>query len=421
MRDKMKKDKSKTIAPTIALVVAAGRGIRFARRDANHPSASRRPKQYSWVGGRPLLTHCLDIFLNSNDIDAVLVVINQQDKEFYEEVMAHHHRHEKILPFAIGGNDRQDSVYRGLQALEKQQPHRVLIHDAARPFFSTKLLSAVIEKLSSAGAVIPAMAITGALKEVVDDKIVAGHSRQNKFVAQTPQGFDYKKILLAHKKQQGKGLDDDAAVWQLTYPDEPAIMVKGDAANIKITTRDDIELIKHTMGNPATKTITTLGVDLHRFADDGKAGTIMLGGVAVPSKKNILAHSDGDVILHAITDAILGALGAGDIGVHFPPSEEKWRGVASRVFVEKAMAMMKEKKASLLHVDITLLLEEPKVNPHRAAIVKNLAALLGLPETAIGFKATTTEKMGAIGAGEGLMAMAQITLTLPLAMAVEMD
>ncbi|MDI9313415.1 MAG: 2-C-methyl-D-erythritol 2,4-cyclodiphosphate synthase [Hydrotalea sp.] len=406
--------------PTIAIIVAAGRGIRFAQRDASHPATSRRPKQYSWLDGRPLLCHCLDIFLASAAVDAVVVVINQADKKFYDEVVALSNHDKKILPFAIGGNDRQESVYRGLQAIAKHNPAKVLIHDSARPFFSIALLDNILRGLSPkkmseglSGAVIPCLPLTGALKEAVDDKIIASHPRQNRFIAQTPQGFDYQKILLAHQRQAGRALDDDAAVWQATYPDVPATMVLGDNANIKITTRGDMQLIKNVIEDNMQKniTITTLGVDLHRFTDHEVQGAkIMLGGVAIPAKKNIVAHSDGDVVLHALTDAILGALGAGDIGVHFPPQDEQWRGVASTIFVEKAMAMLREKNASLIHVDVTILLEEPRVNPHRAAIVDSLAALLHLPASSIGLKVTTTEKMGAIGDGQGLMAMVQTTV-----------
>lgn len=397
---------NKTANKTIALVVAAGRGIRFAQ----HNPRTTRPKQYSWLYGKPLLTHCLDRIVKNPAIDHALVVIHHDDKLFYQEAAALCQQPQKILSPVVGGADRQDSVYRGLLALAKHAPNKVLIHDAARPYVRQDFLNRLLKKMASHDAVIPTIPLHGALKEVVDDMIVAGHSRKNRHVAQTPQGFTYAKILAAHQKMAGRELDDDAAVWELTYPDNPAMVILGDMVNNKITTRGDIDFMKSSM----TRTITTLGIDVHRFDDKPTDGAhIMLGGIAIPAKKPILAHSDGDIILHALTDAILGGLGAGDIGIHFPPSDPQWRGVASHIFLEKALGILKEKNGSLVHVDISLLSEQPKIMPYREKIIDNLAGLLQLRKTSVGLKATTAEKMGALGRGEGIMAFAQVTLALP--------
>ncbi|MGI9461284.1 MAG: 2-C-methyl-D-erythritol 2,4-cyclodiphosphate synthase [Alphaproteobacteria bacterium] len=393
---------SKLRHKTILLVAAAGRGTRFHQ--------TGMPKQYIWLKGRPLLCHCLDRLLANPAIDGAMVVIGKKDKKFYHKAIELCHYKNKILPAVLGGNDRQASVYCGLKALKKYQPKKVLIHDAARPYVDKNLLARIIKKLSHKSAIIPTMPLNGALKQVVGQGILASLTRQHHHIAETPQGFSYEKILTAHQQQQGRGLDDDAAVWQLTYPHDPAITIMGDVANIKITTPADIKLIENTM----SKTISTLGVDMHRFENkNSKNAKMMLAGVPIYTKKNIIAHSDGDVIFHALTDALLGGIGMGDIGSYFPPSDAKWRGVASKIFVKYAMEMMKKNHARLLHIDITLLLESPKITPYRKKIIANLSKLLGLPPTSIGFKATTSEKMGAIGRGEGVMAMVQSTIDLP--------
>lgn len=391
---------------TIALIVAAGRGRRFGGEGL--------AKQYHHWRGRPILYHSMQLLSALPIIDAVMVVIDKQDEDLYGAVLAMVDKQAKIMPPCYGGASRQDSVYRGLLAMQDQSPDMVLIHDAARPALSAALCARLMAALGETAAAVPTLAVTSALKKVVGQTIVGEVDRTTLAMAQTPQGFHYPALLSAHQQQQGKERVDDAAVWAASYPDSPITTVMGDVHNIKITSRDDMLLL-----GEGLRTITTLGVDVHQFITDDSQGdsktdrAIMLGGVRVPSPFCIKAHSDGDVILHALTDAMLGAVGMGDIGTHFPPSDPKWRGADSRIFLQHACEQLTKRGGHIVHVDITLLAEKPKIASYRDAIIGQLARLLFLPTTAIGFKATTTETMGFIGRGEGLAAMVQLTCCLP--------
>lgn len=383
-----------------ALIVAAGRGER-----AGQPG----PKQYALLAGKPVLTRTLEAIASCKAIKEILCVIHQDDHALYDEAI-------KTLSPAIrkrlrkpvhGGATRQNSVLAGLEALADTACETVLIHDAARPFVKAKLIQNVIKAIPMNGAVIPALPVTDTIKTLdASGFVTATPDRKGLRAAQTPQGFDFKLILGAHRAMINHEMTDDASL--IESLGGRVGIVDGARDNIKLTTPEDFSLAELAL----TETITAMGYDVHAFGDGDH---VTLAGIAIPHKKGILAHSDGDVILHALCDAIFGALGEGDIGQHFPPSDPQWKDAPSSTFVAHAMKQLKAAGGALINCDVTLLAEEPRIGPHRQAMIHNLAELTGLTEQRIGLKATTTEKLGAIGRGEGLVAQVIVTLRLPRA------
>ena len=394
----------------VALIVAAGRGSRFAA-DSPSPSA---PKQYRSLGGIPLLRRAILAFQQHPQVDDVRVVIHPDDRALYDQATAGL----ALLAPVHGGATRQESVCRGLESLSDQAPRRVLIHDAARPFVDIATISRSLDALAETPGAIAAVPLTDSLKRADQGMITASVPRDNLWRAQTPQAFRFSDILFAHRAARADPtageLTDDAAVLERAGMEVSLVM--GSEANIKITSEDDLRQAEHRLAAGLTDVRTGLGYDVHGFAAEAAAAgsTIMLCGVWVPSAHTLVGHSDADVGLHAITDALLGTIGSGDIGSHFPPSDPQWRGADSAIFLKHAADLLRAQGGVIAHVDVTLICELPKIGPHREAMRTRLAALLGIDLARVSVKATTTEKLGFLGRGEGIAAQAIATVRLPI-------
>lgn len=375
-----------------ALIVAAGRGTRFG---------AGVPKQYRMLDGQPVLRHSLATFAAHPGVRAVRTVIHADDRKLYDQAAAGLH----LLDPVAGGAERQDSVRLGLESLSDQGFDAVLVHDAARPGVSRDLISRVIAGLAHAEGAIPALPVADTLKRGSPDGLIVDTvPRDGLWSAQTPQGFLFGPLLEAHRQAAGKAMTDDAAV--LEAAGGRVRLVPGDAANAKIT-------LPHDLQPPLPRVMlprTGFGFDVHGFVEgDG----VILCGVPIAHTARLSGHSDADVALHALTDALYGAVGAGDIGRHFPPSDERWRGADSSLFLEHARDLVAALGGRIAHVDVTLICEAPKVGPHRAAMVSRLATLLRIGEDRVSVKATTTEGMGFTGRREGIAAQAVATVLMP--------
>ena len=394
----------------LALIVAAGRG---------HRVGGPLPKQYRNLAGRPVLAHTIAAFASHADIDAVRAVIHPDDETLYGEAAAAlgEGLESKLLAPVNGGETRQDSVRLGLESLAREAPDSVLIHDGARPLVTGGTIARTLDALADNVGAIAALPLSDSLKRAVDggDHIAGDVARAGLWRAQTPQTFRYADILAAHRAAEGGDATDDAAVAE--QHGLRIALVAGEEENIKITTESDMARAEQLLNDgspaasPAWRVKVGMGYDVHRFAEDGN--DLMICGVRVPFEKGIASHSDGDVALHALVDAILGALGDGDIGVHFPPSDQKWRGANSDIFIAHALHLLTARGGRLDHVDITVICEQPKLKDHRAAMRDSLASLLGLADDAVSLKATTTEKLGFTGRAEGIAAQAVATIRLP--------
>ena len=405
-RDPMTESMTEPMTETVALVVAAGRGQRFG---------GPVPKLYAALAGRPVLAHSLARLAAHPRIDRVQAVIHPDDRALYDRAAAGLGLPEPTT----GGPSRQDSVRLGLESLEALAPGAVLIHDGARPFVGAAVIDRVLDALGNdaggAMGAIAALPVTDTLKRGADGRIAGTLERAGLWRAQTPQGFRFAEILAAHRAVHrdaaGRELTDDAAVAERAGL--PVALVEGAPENVKITTQDDLARAEHWLAGglaSATETRVGQGFDVHRF---GPGDRVMLCGVAVPHDAGLIGHSDADVGLHALTDAILGALGAGDIGQHFPPAEARWRDAESGVFLRHAGDLVAEAGGRIGHLDVTLICERPRIGPHRAAMVARIAELLGIDAGRVSVKATTTEGLGFTGRGEGIAAQATATLGLP--------
>ena len=380
----------------IALVVAAGRGTRLG---------GALPKQYLPLAGKPVLRHSLEALANHRAIDRVRVVYHPDDSAHYDAAS----RGLALLPPVAGGAARQDSVRLGLESLAALKPTRVLIHDGARPFLDAGVIDRVLAALDDAPGAIPALPLRDTVKRGTEGRVVETLDRAALWRVQTPQGFHYDAILAAHRAAAGRELSDDAAVAE--QAGLAVRLVAGSEANLKVTTPEDLAAAERTLAERQGDVRTGQGFDVHVF---GPGDHVWLCGVRVPHDHGLIGHSDADVGLHAATDAILGALGAGDIGVHFPPSDAKWRGAASHLFLRHAAELVAASGGAIAHVDVTLICERPKIGPHRAAMVARIAEILGIAPGRVSVKATTTEQLGFTGRGEGMAAQAVATLRLPL-------
>jgi 2-C-methyl-D-erythritol 4-phosphate cytidylyltransferase/2-C-methyl-D-erythritol 2,4-cyclodiphosphate synthase len=380
--------------PRIALlIVAAGSGSRFG---------DDIPKQYLPLRGVPILCRSIEAFAHRSDVMATQIVIGSEHGEMFHRAAAGL----KLLPPVAGADTRSHSVFHGLQALSVHRPDFVLIHDAARPLVSRALVDRVITALESgADAAIPLLPVVDTLKTRNDGRWKTV-PRDGLLRAQTPQGFRFDAILAAHRKFGHESVTDDMAMAELAGLKIEA--VAGEERNLKITTRDDMAFAEKLLGD-AAEFRTGLGFDAHRFA----AGDhVWLCGVKIAHDKTLEGHSDADAGLHALTDAILGTIGEGDIGQHFPPGDPKWRGANSAQFLEHAMALLRAKGGSLANADVTLICERPKIGPHRDAMRARIAEITGMDASRISVKATTTEGMGFTGRGEGLAAQAIVAVRL---------
>jgi 2-C-methyl-D-erythritol 4-phosphate cytidylyltransferase/2-C-methyl-D-erythritol 2,4-cyclodiphosphate synthase len=378
----------------VALVVASGRGARFG---------GDRPKQYLPLAGKPLLRHCLERFCRHPGIDAVRAVIHADDAAPYAEAAAGL----VLLDPVPGGATRQDSVRLGLESLAGERPELVLIHDGVRPLLGAALIDRVLHGLRAHVAVLPALPVTDTLKRSDHGTVAGTIDRTGLFRAQTPQGFVYDRILEAHRRFAGAAMTDDAALAEAHGL--AVALVAGEEDNLKITEPADLARAERLLGT-SWRACTGLGFDVHRLAPgDG----VVLLGVRLPCPLRLVGHSDADVGLHALTDALLGALGAGDIGSHFPPREGRWAGADSAIFLTHARDLVMAAGGRIEHVDVTLICEQPRIGPHRAAMTARVAGLLGLSHNRVSIKATTTEQLGFTGRGEGIAAQAVATVRLP--------
>jgi 2-C-methyl-D-erythritol 4-phosphate cytidylyltransferase/2-C-methyl-D-erythritol 2,4-cyclodiphosphate synthase len=378
-----------------ALIVAAGQGLR---------AGGSVPKQFRPLLGQSILRRSVTAFAALPEIAAIQLVAAKERWSECESALDGL----PILPFAEGGETRKDSVRNGLEALEMQGADFVLIHDAARPLVSASAIRWVIAALEDgAGAAIPMLPVSDSLKRKEAESWTSA-PRDGLYRAQTPQGFRFGDILEAHRKFRANNLTDDMAVAELAGM--AVTTVVGDEANMKITTEDDFRYAERLLKGTMEEFRTGQGFDAHRFA---KGDHVWLCGVKIPHDAALEGHSDADAGLHALTDAILGAIGAGDIGRHFPPTDEKWRGAASSLFLSHAAQLVAAAGGTIVHCDVTLLCERPKVARHREAMRARIAEMLGLDVSRISVKATTTEGMGFLGRGEGLAAQAIATIRLP--------
>jgi 2-C-methyl-D-erythritol 4-phosphate cytidylyltransferase/2-C-methyl-D-erythritol 2,4-cyclodiphosphate synthase len=389
-----------------ALIVAAGRGTRAVGEAAV-------PKQYWPLGGVAMLTRSISAFAKHPSVDEILVVVHGDDGKLYQEAAGPYSS--SLRAPVLGGAMRQESVRVGLEALIAAKPTKVLIHDAARPFVDALLIDRVLDGLERHDASLPSLPVTDSLKRGSDGRVTETVKRDGLWRAQTPQGFKFDAILAAHRKAAEAGLNDftdDSAVAEWFGLDVG--LVEGSEANRKLTSAEDLRSadaalrVRQSADNGTMRVAS--GYDVHAFAP---GDSVVLCGVRIPHGKKLSGHSDADVALHALTDALLGVIADGDIGVHFPPSDERWRGQASSLFLKEAGSRVKARGGRIVHADITLICESPRIGPHRDAMRANIANMLELELSQVSIKATTNEGLGFIGRGEGIAAMATATVLLP--------
>lgn len=385
------------------MVVAAGRGSRAQRDNCD------LPKQYVSLNGQPILKRILSKFQSLDCIEGILPVIHPDDEELFHEISQN--IGDKLLPPVYGGETRQNSVFNGLKALDNlpqtKQVKSILIHDGARPCFTEDLIERIIDTLDDTGSVCPALGVTDTLKRTDNSIITETVDRLGLWRAQTPQAFHFPLILEAHKAAlevpQHKFTDDcSIAEWHGL----DVKIVVGEDQNIKITTPEDFKRGEQILNDMLDVRVGN-GFDVHAFEEGSE---ITLCGVTFPFDKSLKGHSDADVGLHALTDAIYGALGAGDIGTHFPPSDDKWKGAPSDVFLKAASQLATDQGARITHVDVTLICEAPKIGPHSEMMKQVIAKIIKIDPMRVSVKATTTERLGFTGRGEGVSALATATL-----------
>jgi 2-C-methyl-D-erythritol 4-phosphate cytidylyltransferase / 2-C-methyl-D-erythritol 2,4-cyclodiphosphate synthase len=395
---------------TAALIVAAGRGTR---------AAGAVPKQYAQLGATSVLARTLDVLLQHAQVDMALVAIAAVDRARYDAAIGS--GRPKLAPPVLGGATRQRSVLNGLRALAPLSPSRVLIHDAARPFVTAEIVDRVLDALQRSIGAIAAVPVADTLKRAGPrGRIEATLDRAGLWRAQTPQGFRFNEILKAHEEAVAAGredLTDDAAVAE--WAGLCVELVEGSEANVKLTTAEDLaraerwaeQRAAQATGGPSApgEVRTGQGFDVHRFATGDH---VWLCGVRIPHAQALEGHSDADVGLHALTDALLGTIGDGDIGQHFPNTDPRWRGAASHVFLADAASRVRARGGTISNVDVTLLCEAPKIAPHREAMRARVAAVLQIDISRVAVKATTTEGLGFTGRREGIAALAMATVML---------
>ncbi|MGO4525422.1 bifunctional 2-C-methyl-D-erythritol 4-phosphate cytidylyltransferase/2-C-methyl-D-erythritol 2,4-cyclodiphosphate synthase [Microvirga sp. 2MCAF35] len=389
-----------------ALIVAAGRGSR---------AGEGIPKQYRRLQGQSVLARTLSVFLAHGNIRRTLVVIHPDDRALYEEsVSVLPASSSALLPCVHGGETRQDSVRNGLEALADLNPDVVLVHDAARPFARPDLIDRAIAAAGRWAAAVPGTPVTDTIKVIGDQsEVLSTPDRFTLRAVQTPQAFRFPLLLDSHRQAAAAGLHsftDDGALAE--WAGLPVHVFDGDTGNIKLTHPADFHEAERRLKGDTMAYVTRLGTgfDVHAFADGDH---VWLGGIKVPHERGVLAHSDGDVILHALTDAMLGALANGDIGTHFPPSDPQWRGASSDRFLAHAVELVRRRGGIVDHLDTTLLCEKPRLGPHREAMRQRIAEIAGLRLDQVSLKATTTEKLGFTGRSEGIAAQAAATIRLP--------
>ncbi|MDO9415470.1 bifunctional 2-C-methyl-D-erythritol 4-phosphate cytidylyltransferase/2-C-methyl-D-erythritol 2,4-cyclodiphosphate synthase, partial [Pararhizobium sp.] len=373
-----------------AVIVAAGRGTRAG--------SGAVPKQYLPVGGEIMLRKTLGAF-SSATINFTQTVIHADDGELYRAAAAGF----ALLPPVHGGASRQASVLAGLEALAPHAPDIVLVHDAARPFASAALIARAIEAAEATGAAIPGLAVTDTIKRLDRHGLVGDTlDRASLRAVQTPQAFAFAPLLEAHRRAAREGrsdFTDDAAIAE--WAGMQVTVFPGESSNIKITNPEDF---MHAAANDLSALgdiRTGTGIDVHAF---GPGRAVIIGGISIPHTHALTGHSDADVGLHALTDALLGALADGDIGSHFPPSDAQWRGASSDRFLAFAVERLTARGGRIAHLDLTIVCEAPKIGPHRDLMRDAIARIVGIDIGRVAVKATTSERLGFTGRGEGIAA-----------------
>lgn len=379
-----------THAPRIAvLLVAAGTGSRFG---------AETPKQFLTVAGRQVIRHAADAFAAAGmliqpvgDAEPIAAALDGLD-------------HLETVP---GGATRQESVRAGLEALVTHAPTIVLVHDAARPVIPAGTIAALLTALETQAGAIPAVPVADTLKRG-DTGVISGTvSRENLFRAQTPQAFAFPLLLELHRNA-APGATDDAAI--LEAAGHKVALVPGHEDNIKLTYPEDMQRLERILA-PAMEPRIGTGYDVHVLVENRK---LILCGIEVPHERGLSGHSDADVGIHALCDAIYGAMAEGDIGRHFPPTEAQWKDADSARFLIHAADLVKRRGGRIVNVDVTLICERPKITPHAPAMIARLADLMGIDKSRVSVKATTTERLGFTGRMEGIAAQAAATIMLPV-------
>ncbi|TYC58713.1 bifunctional 2-C-methyl-D-erythritol 4-phosphate cytidylyltransferase/2-C-methyl-D-erythritol 2,4-cyclodiphosphate synthase [Rhodobacterales bacterium] len=410
-----------------ALVVAAGRGTRLSTAE------DASPKQYRPIAGLPVLSHTLNAIGLHPRISHVITVFHPDDRALYDaaaSLCAPEVRQKLRAPVA-GGQTRQESVREGLKALADSGCDFVLIHDAARPFLESPVIDGVIACLDGgADGALAAVPVADTLKRTISGRQLETVDRKDLWAAQTPQAFPLHAILAAHESAHDASRNDFTDDTSLAeWYGLQIVLSDGDPSNFKITTAADLSRADEQARYKSMTTFkatptethrlplsklgdvrTGIGYDVHAF-DEGTA--VILGGVAIPHSRKLKGHSDADVVLHAITDATLGAIGDGDIGQHFPPSDPQWKGASSDRFQQDAMRRVSEAGGRIAHIDVTIVCEEPKIGPHREEIRRSIALICDLAVSRVSVKATTSERLGFTGRKEGIAAQACVTVRLP--------
>lgn len=384
-----------------ALILAAGQGARMAA------ATGGAAKQFLPWRGMPLFWHAARAMSRSASVAGIVFVFPPDQRLQAEAMLADLHRQDDLgLPWAVasGGPQRQDSVRLGLAALP-ERPSCVLVHDAARPFLSPALVRRVCEALAQGAAgVIPAIAVTDTIKRVENCRVAATLPREALAAVQTPQGFRLDALLAAHAHAAATGMavTDDASLLEALGLE--VRVIPGEADNVKITRPEDLALLREAA--PAPDLRTGMGYDVHRY---GQGRPMRLGGVLIPGAPEVLAHSDGDVLLHALADAVLGCACLGDIGQHFPDKDPQFEGISSAILLQQVLDMSRDGGCTPCHADVTIVAQAPRLAPYREEIRKNIARLMGLPISRVNVKATTEEHLGFTGRAEGIKAYAVVT------------
>ncbi len=387
------------MARVAAIVVAAGRGVR---------AGGDLPKQFRRLGGDTLLQRALSAFTGVAAVSLVQPVIRPDDLALVRTLVDGM----DVLPPVSGGATRQASVRAGLEALESREPDIVLIHDAARPFASSELIARAIVAAEKTGAAIPGLPVTDTVKRIDRTGMIEATLDRNSIrLVQTPQAFAFPALLKAHRRAATQGRDDftdDAALAE--WAGMKVSVFEGEPANIKLTTPDDFARAEALQAASLGDVRTGSGFDVHAF---GPGDHVTLGGIRIPCDRALTGHSDADVALHALTDAILGALADGDIGAHFPPTDPQWRGASSDRFLVFAVDRVRARGGLIAHLDLTIVCEFPRISAHRDTMRANIARLARIETERVAVKATTSEKLGFTGRGEGIVAQATATIRLP--------
>ncbi len=391
------------------LIVAAGRGERMKE------TGVQEPKQYIRLDSHTILHHCINSFATMNKIDAILIVIHPDDKQLYQASIPKNC--DKLLPPVYGAETRQASVLNGLVELSKYNPQKVLIHDAARPFIDHATIDKTLNTLETHKAALVAIPLSDTLKKANDRNTVKlTIPRSGLWRAQTPQAFQFADIYSAHKLviEKAKDIDftDDASIAEWANIDVQ--LIQGSETNRKITLPEDLDWARNILELKRMQYQKSIrmgsGFDVHAFEE---GDNVILCGINIPHNKSLKGHSDADVAMHALTDALFGAMSDGDIGTHFPPSDTQWKGAASDQFLRYAVERLRERSGMIQNVDITIICEKPKISPHSYVMRENLSNIMDLPIDRISVKATTTEKLGFTGRSEGIASMATATISLP--------